>query len=544
MSGLFELLERNELLLFAVVLLLGVLLGRVSFFGVRLGVAGVLFTGLLLSALAAQQTPAAPSLHLAQTLRELGLVLFVYCIGLASGPGFFRAWRERGLKTNISVVAALAVGAAVAAGGGALMGLDRGHVAGVFCGALTNTPALAAAAERLAGTPLADAPAIGYSVAYPFGVLGALLVVRGFARARKKALAAELASAAQAHAELVTGDFRVSNPAIVGKAIGELRVRDTAGVLVSRLRRGDDAIVPTKYTVLQAGDVVVVVGSSQAIAAAAAYFGERSPLHLETERTTIDMRRILVSRRELVGQRIGDLELSTRFGAQVTRLRRADLDILPTPDMRLELGDRIRVVAPPRRMADLSRFFGDSARDLAQLDYVALALGLVMGLLLAQVPIPGPGGTMKLGIAGGPLIIALVLGRLGRTGSLTWSIPFEASTTLRDLGLLLFLAGVGVSAGSALHALPGGEALGMLGLGVATTALASLVALVLLQRLAGLPVVGAMGATTGLQTQPATLAVAYDLSGRSEEVYVTYAIAYPVAMIGKILLAQLLVMLL
>jgi len=442
------------------------------------------------------------------------------------------------------VLGALAAAAAVAVAGGLALGLDRGHLTGVFCGALTNTPALAAAAERLQGTPLSEAPAIGYSVAYPFGVLGAILALRVFARLSRTRLAAERADAERERASLVNGDFRVTRPEIVGRAIGELRVRDVAGVMISRLRRGDDTIVPTKYTVLQAGDVVVVVGPAPAVAAAHAFFGEPSGEHLEAERGRIDMRRILVSRRALVGKRIEELDLA-RLGAQITRLRRADLDILPSPEMRLELGDRIRVVAPPARMAELTRLFGDSERDLAQLDFVALAIGLALGLTLAQLAVPGPGGgVIRLGIAAGPLVVALVLGRLGRTGPLVWSLPYESATTLRDLGLLLFLAGVGVSAGAHIQALPGEDALAMLALGALVTTVASTVMLLVVRRVARLGIVGAMGATTGLQTQPASLAVAYDLSGRAEETYVTYAIAFPIAMIGKIVAAQLLVMLL
>ncbi|MCC6625524.1 MAG: transporter [Deltaproteobacteria bacterium] len=540
MSWLADALSQHELLLLAVVLLVGVPLGRLTVLGVRLGVAGVLFAGLGLAALAANE---GVTLHLAPALRDLGLVLFVYCIGLQSGPGFFRAFRQRGVAINLAVLVALAAAAGVAVLGGLALDLDRGHLTGVFCGALTNTPALAAAAERLQGSPLSEAPAIGYSVAYPFGVLGAILTLRLFARLTRTRLARERAQAESARASLVNADLRVTRPELFGKAIGELRVRDVAGVMISRLRRGDETIVPTKYTALQRGDVVVVVGPAPAVEAAAAWFGERSREHLEAERGQIDMRRILVSRRELVGKRIEELDLA-RLGAQVTRLRRADLDLLPSPEMRLELGDRIRVVAPPSRMAELTRLFGDSERDLAQLDFVALAVGLALGLMLAQLAIPGPGGVVKLGIAGGPLIVALVLGRLGRTGPLVWSLPYESSTTLRDLGLLLFLAGVGVSAGAHIQALPGEDALAMLGLGALVTVVASLVMLLVVHRVARGGVVATMGATTGLQTQPASLAVAYDLSGRVEETYVTYAIAFPVAMIGKILSAQLLVMLL
>lgn len=542
MSALGELLAEHELLLVFVVMVTGVLLGRVSFFGTRLGVAGVLFAGIAVAVIARSPDHA---LAITPILRDFGLVLFVYSVGISSGPGFFRAWREQGVRFNLAVLSALAAAGGLAALAGWLFDLDRGFVTGIFCGALTNTPALGAAAERLAGTELAANPAMGYAVAYPFGVFGALLMLRLFARLRDKRLAAEQTAASPTELRaLVTANFRVTRAELDQKAIGALRVRDAVGVMISRLGRGGDARVPTKYDALALGDIVTVVGSADAIAKAEAYFGERATEHLELERGRIDMRRMLVSRREFVGKRIGDLAIGPRFGAQITRLRRADVDLLPSPDMRLELGDRIRVVAPAERLAEVSRYFGDSERDLAQVDFAALAIGLCLGLLLALVPMPGPGGLMHLGVAGGTLVAALVLGRLGRTGPLVWSIPYEANTMMRDFGLLLFLAGVGVTAGGAFSTLDPGSALTMVAVGGVITVATSAIGLLLLHRWAGASVISSMGATAGLQTQPATLASAYDMSGRSEETYVAYALVFPVAMIGKILLAQLLVMLL
>jgi putative transport protein len=536
-----EFLTHNELFLLFAVVLLGVGLGRLPIFGVRLGAAGVLFAGLALSAVFA---PGGHTLNLTPILRDFGLLLFVYCVGLAGGPGFFRAWRERGVRFNVSVVLAFVLASGVTLLGARLLEIDRAYATGIFCGALTSTPALAAAAERVQGTLLAQAPAIGYSVAYPFGVLGGILMLRLHAAWRRRQLAAERAAApSSATVALVNGDFRVTRPELLDKAIGELRVRETAGVVISRLRRAGAEVIPTKYTVLHRGDTVVAVGAPDAIAQAEAYFGERSDERLEAQRSRIDIRRILVSKKEHAGRRIADLELDRRFGAQVTRLRRADFDMLPSPELRLELGDRIRVVAPVERLGEISTFFGDSERDLAHLDLPALALGLCLGLLLARVPFPGPGGVVTLGVAGGPLIVALILGRLGRTGSFVWQIPYEASSTLREIGLTLFLAGVGVSAGSKLVGVPTDSLFNMLALGATLTVTTSAVALAALHYWAKASAIGALGALSGMQTQSATLAVAHDLSGRSEDTWVAYALVYPVAMIGKIIAAQLLIML-
>ncbi len=541
MTYLIDYLRASELLLLFTVVVTGLALGRISYQGFKLGVAGVLFSGLALGALLS--IPGS-ELRLAPQVRDLGLVLFVYLVGVASGPGFFAAWHRDGKRVNSLVVLALIVGSVTALFGGAWLGLDRGFVAGVFSGALTNTPALAAASERLQGTALAGHPAVGYSITYPFGVLGALALFRILARVRRRALAEERARQDNVvNPPLRSGNFEITNPEVAGKSIGELRVRDEVGVVVSRWNRGGVTHVPTKYTVLAPGDVVTAVGTPDALARAESYFGARSDRQLETYREQVDMRRILVSRRDLVGRTLAELDLQRRFNAQVTRVRRADLDLLPSEGMRLALGDRLRVVAPRSRLPELAAFFGDSEKALAEIDFVALSAGILAGLLLARLPLPAPSGHLQLGIAGGPLIVALVLGRLGRTGPLVWSLPYEGNVALRELGLLLFLSGVGVGAGTALRSLDAPSGMAMLGLGALVTVATSLTVLVLAPTFAASSVVGTMGTTSGMQTQPATLAAAYELSGRSDEVYVSYALVYPVAMIGKILLAQLIVLL-
>ncbi len=534
---MIEYLRGSELFLLFTVIATGLALGKISYRGFKLGVAGVLFTGLGLSwALSTPQS----GLTLAPLVRDLGLVLFVYMVGLQSGPGFFTAWQRDGKRMNALVLTAMVVGSIVALSGGAWLGLDRGFVAGVFCGALTNTPALAAASERLQGTALEGHPAVGYSITYPFGVLGALALFRAFAIARQGVLADDRARhEAVVHPPLLNANFQVTSPEVAGRSISELHVRRRVGVVVSRWSRGDVTTVPDKNTVFALGDVVTAVGTAEALAGAESFFGARSHRQLEVDREEVDMRRILVSRRELVGNTIEELELQHRFNAQVTRLRRADLDILPSADMRLALGDRLRVVAPRRRLPDLAAFFGDSEKALAEIDFVALALGIVAGLLLARVPLPAPSGQLTLGIAGGPLLVALVLGRLGRTGPLVYALPYEVRVAVRELGLLLFLSAVGVGSGAALGGLNGSSGLGMLGLGAIVTVVTSLLTLVLAPRFTGATVVASMGMTSGMQTQPATLAAAHELSGRSDEVYVAYALVYPIAMIGKILLAQL-----
>jgi len=252
------------------------------------------------------------------------------------------------------------------------------------------------------------------------------------------------------------------------------------------------------------------------------------------------MRRILVSDHEVAGRKLVDLDLERRFNAQVTRVRRADLDLVPSPAFRLRLGDRLRVVAPRTRLSEAARFFGDSEKELADIDFLALAFGVTVGLLLGLVPLSLFGTTITLGAAGGPLMVALLCGHVGRLGPFDFLVPYEVNQSLQKLGLLFFLAGVGLSAGGALTQVVGTEALRIVVLGALVTLFASLCALFLSTTWGKAGAITSLGVTSGMQTQPATLAAAYELSEQSEKIYVAYSLVYPVAMIGKIVIAQLL----
>lgn len=538
MSDIATLLSQHEILTLFCVIAVGLGLSRLHFRGVKVGIAGVLFAGLGLAAWAKLE---GSELQLVTDLKEFGLILFVYCVGLSSGAGFFSAFRKRGLKLNLVLLCGLGCGAGVALLGGSFFDLRRGVIAGLFCGALTNTPALGAATDVLrAGGESAD-PVLGYSLTYPFGVIGALVAFRIFVRVRERAFAREKARLLPtSKTQIVSVTCVVQNPMIVGRSIGELGIYSKLKVIVSRMRRDKDIVVPTKYTTLQEGDLVTIVGTEEAIDASIDSFGTRSPIHLQSDREKVDMRRILVSDRHLAGRPLADFDLEKKFNAQVTRVRRADLDLVPSPDFKVLLGDRLRVVAPRDRLVDVARFFGDSARELAEIDFVALTIGISIGLMFGLMPFELFGTEVKLGAAGGPLIVALVVGKIGRLGRLNFLLPFEVNQSLRQLGLLLFLAGVGISSGAALTQVVGSEALVIVGLGALVTLVTSLVTLLLATTWGKAGVVTSMGVTSGMQTQPATLAYAYEQSEQSEKVYVGYALVYPVAMIGKIIIAQLL----
>lgn len=519
-----DFLAENPLLLLFALLALGSAVGALRVRRFSLGPAAVLFAALAASAYDAE-------LALPAVLGQLGLAVFAYTIGVTSGPSFFSALRTGGRAIAV-VTGVLVVAAATAVGLGRVLDLDAPLVAGVFTGALTNTPALAAAVEQLGS----NEPTVGYSVAYLFGVIGMVLAAGLSLRARTPA-AAEVAASDERPPELVHESVRVDADSL--PMLGELIERYDGRIVFSRVMRDDDVSVATDGFLPQAGDVVAVIGSRDAVDELTAELGHRSGVHLALDRRELDFRRIAVSNPAAAGRTVAELKLLRRFGAAATRVRRGDVDLLATDDLVLQLGDRVRVVAPRGRMADVATFLGDSERGASDINPVGLSLGLALGLALGAlvVPVPG-GGTFELGLAAGPLIVGLVLGRIQRTGPVLWSVPYPAAASLGQLGMLLFLAYAGTNAGDDLVlAVQSDEGLRLLLAGAAVTVLAAALLLLLGPLVGGMAGPRLAGAMAGTQTQPAVLAYANERTAGDTRVNLGYALVYPAAMIVKVLLA-------
>jgi putative transport protein len=516
-------LEDNPLLLLFVVSALGVLAARVRVGGFSLGVAAVLFVGIAAGAIDGR-------LAIPDEVWTLGLVLFVYSIGLASGPGFLSALRRRGLAANAVTLAALCGAALLVVAIHACTALAAGRLAGAFTGAETSTPALAGVLERVRGRPDELGPVIGYSLSYPLGVLVPMLAVWLLLRRHRR----------RARPAIVTRTIAVEHDAL---PLGQLRRELGAEVSFGRLRHEGELVAATDRRVPHRGDLLSVVGRPDAVRQVAVALGREADERIETDRAELDFRRIVVSSRRIAGLSLAELELDRRFGATVTRVRRGDVDVVAGPEMTLELGDAVRVVAPTSRLGEISRFFGDSFRALGEVDLVSLSLGIAAGLALGLVPFPLPGGgTFELGVAGGPLLVALVLGSLGRTGPLVWQLPYTASLTLRQLGLVLFFAGIGVKAGGSFGpAVSDPSSVAVAAVGVLVTTAVVAVVLSVGVRVLRLAPETLAGVIAGTQTQPAVLAFAAERLPDDRELNLGYASVYPLAIIAKIVIAQLLV---
>lgn len=540
-SWLTGVLSESPILTVFVVIGLGFLLGEVSFFGLRLGVAGVLFAGLAVGSLS-------PLVTVPEAVSTLGLVLFVYAMGVSSGRAFFDAFR-RGHRENALAAGVLILGGLLTFALARMLGLSAPVASGLYCGALTNTPALAAVQERIreraaeSGLPpqdvkaLSDLPVLAYSVAYPVGVVGALICFHLVRRAWRVTL-----DPPPEAPELSVSDFVVRNPAVIGRTISEVMDRQgDSAFVISRIRTGGTVDIPRSDTRLAEGDVVAVVGDERALRHAADMFGNPSPTQIARGRSELDYRRMFVSRREVVGKRIRELDLPDRLSAVITRLRRGDVDVVPDHETRLEYGDRVRVLTRRANFPAVAAYFGDSVRGEAEMHIGSLAIGIVLGVIVGMMPIPlGAGRTVRFGLAGGSLLVALVLGRLERSGGISWVMPLPANLTIRQIGLLLFLAGVGTRAGYAFLDTVRHEGPQLLLTAAVVTFAVTLATLVAGRQFLGVRFDALLGLASGVQTQPACLAYADGLT-RSDVPSAAYAAVYPTAMIVKILVAQLLV---
>ncbi|MBO0900656.1 transporter [Cellulomonas sp. zg-ZUI222] len=526
MSEVFLFLAQQPVLLLFVVIGVGSAVGHIRVRGVGLGAAAVLFLAIGLSAWAASY---GVDLEITEALGTLGLCLFTFCVGLVSGATFFSSLR-RSLAPILAVAGVLVASAAVATGVGSVLGLDRAVVAGAWAGAVTNTPALAAARDA-AGD--ATGPTIGYAVTYLFGVVGMLVAVSLALRHR------DLDT--DAPPTLVTRTVRVE--ATGRPRIEDLEDRHGDRIKFSRVRRGEEAPIRTADggDLLLLDDLVTVVGPAEDVDAVTRELGHASSHRLEADRLYLDMRRMTVSAERAAGRTIGELDLLHRFGATISRVRRGDVDVVATDDFQLQLGDRVRVIAPRERMAEVSAWFGDSARGLSDIVPVVLGVGMTLGILLGAVAFPVPGGHFAVGSAAGTLLVGLVLGRLGRVGPVVTAMPYTAAQAIAELGLLIFLAQAGTRAGAQIGAaFTSGDWLRILLLGAVVTTFVATGLYLVMRRVFRVGGTRLSGIVAGTQTQPAVLAFANGRTGYDARVALGYALVYPAAMVTKIVLGQLL----
>ena len=430
MQGIGAFLEGQPFIALFLVVGLGYALGRVQVAGFSLGIGAVLFVGLAIGAIAPKATP--PGL-----LGSIGLILFLYCTGIQYGRTFFKGLVSSfGLRANLLAAVAVVAGSAAALLCAKWFGFSVASASGMFAGSLTSTASLQTAIS-VSGS---DLPAVAYAIAYPFGVFGPILLFF----LTNKLLRPKVEAVGNRHMQ--AAEFSVDEAGLVGSTIGEVRQKLPAGTEIVVLRRGGNNRFVDRTTVLQAGDLLLLSGEPAAMGnlKLSADRGD-----IRSDRHDLDLVLVHVSREALIGQRLDQLPLPKEFDCRILQVRRGDVDLVPTADLELEYGDQVGVLAPPEHLGKFSKLFGDSINAEAQFSFMSFGLGLAAGGLLGLVPIPIPGiGTVSLGAAGGVIVMALVFGYLRRLGPFNWSLPQAANGVLRNFGLTLFLAGVGMSSGA------------------------------------------------------------------------------------------------
>ncbi|HBR3145903.1 TPA: putative transporter [Klebsiella pneumoniae] len=537
----------------ALVAVVGLWIGNVKIRGVGFGIGGVLFGGIIVGHFVDQAgvTLSSPMLHFIQ---EFGLILFVYTIGIQVGPGFFASLRVSGLRLNLFAILIVILGGLVTAVLHKLFNIPLPVVLGIFSGAVTNTPALGAGQQILRdlGVPfeVVDQMGMSYAMAYPFGICGILLtmwLVRLFFRINIEKEAQRFEeSSGNGHAHLHTINVRVENPNLNQKAIQDVPMLNSDNIVCSRLKRGELLMVPAPGTLIQAGDLLHLVGRPEDLHNAQLVIGQEVATSLSTRGTDLKVERVVVTNEKVLGKKIRDLHVKQRYDVVISRLNRAGVELVASSSASLQFGDILNLVGRPEAIDAVAAELGNAQQKLQQVQMLPVFIGIELGVLLGSIPlfIPGFPAALKLGLAGGPLIMALILGRIGSIGKLYWFMPPSANLALRELGIVLFLAVVGLkSGGDFVATLTQGDGLSWIAYGIFITAIPLLTVGILARMLAKMNYLTLCGMLAGSMTDPPALAFANNLHATSGAAALSYATVYPLVMFLRIITPQLLAVL-
>jgi len=520
----------------------GLALGNIKFLGINLGIAGVMFSGIASSYFGVAMNPVMLGL-----LRDFGLILFVYSIGTQVGPGFFSSFRKDGIRLNLMAVAVMLSGVGLTLLISRLAGIEMPLAVGMYAGASTNTPALAAAQQTLAADPAAaSSAAVGCALGYPGGILGIILVLVLLKYVFRRELRDELAPGhdAKPGSAIVNLSVKVENRTIEGLCIKDIPALRGVAVVVSRIYRDGALTVAHSDTKVRLGDILLAVGRQADVDGFAAAAGSKSEIDLRKLPSRIIQSRVVVTHRAVLGRRLEDLDLEKRYNVTATRVSRADVEFLVPEDYVPQFADNLVLVGDETSLAEVSALFGNSPKDLNHPRLIPVFIGIGLGVLLGCLPIrlPGLSAPIKLGLAGGPLIMAILLSYVQTIGSLNWYMPPASNLMLRELGIVMFLACVGLeSGGKFVETIMHGNGLQIIMFSAVITVLPALVMGFIAKRRYKTHFMSLCGAIAGSTTNPPALAFSDSISPSSMQT-MAYATVYPLAMIMRIISAQLLVL--
>lgn len=539
----------QTVIVLSLVISLGILLSRIKIKGVSLGITWIIFSGILLSNFGLK--PSGETLHF---VKEFGLILFVYSIGLQVGPGFFSSFRKGGVRLNLLAATIVIFGVITTIVIHFISGIPMQTMAGIMSGAITNTPGLGAAQQTYLDLyGVSDSSiATGYAVAYPAGVMGIIFSIILLKFLFKVDNITEYQNFKKNEGdnpeETIKRSFKILNPAIIGKSIKELKKYSDYPYVISRYRDNNGKIsIASADTLLESdGDVLVILRKSDK-QRVEAIFGGESGLAEDQWQTfdfNVSPRRILVTKEEINGRSLASLKLGKAFGIIVTRINRAGVDLVPRADLKIQIGDRLTVVGAADAVDASADVLGNSIRRLNEPNLIAIFLGIAIGILIGSIPITMPGipQPVKLGLAGGPLIVAILLSRFGHKFKLVTYTTMSANLMLREVGISLFLACVGLEAGEGfVKTILNGDGLVWMGYALLITVIPLMITGIASRRFFNLNFFSMMGLIAGSTTDPPALAFSGKTAGNDIPA-IAYATVYPLTMFLRVLFAQLIIM--
>ena len=531
--------------LYAFVIAVGVLLGKIKIFGVSLGVTFVLFAGIFMG-----HFGFTADAHVLHFIREFGLILFVFCIGLQVGPSFFSSFKKGGMTLNMLAVAIVLLNIVVAL---SIYFIADGQVElpmmiGILYGAVTNTPGLGAANEALnqlhyTGDPIA----LGYACAYPLGVVGiiaSIIAVRYICRINLKKEEETLQNREDAKHQPHMLHLEVRNESIAGKTL--IQVKEFLGrpFVCSRIRHEGHVNIPNHETIFNMGDQLFIVCSEEDAAAVTAFIGREIEVDWEKQDMPMVSRRILVTKSDINGRKLGDMHFRSMYGVNVTRINRSGMDLFADPHLVLQVGDRVMVVGQQDAVERVARVLGNELKRLDTPNIVTIFVGIFLGILLGSLPIAFPGmpTPVKLGLAGGPLVVAILIGRFGHKMHLVTYTTMSANLMLREIGIVLFLASVGIDAGkNFVQTVVDGDGLYYVGYGFLITVIPLLIVGTVARLYFKINYFTLMGLIAGSNTDPPALAYSNQTAGNDAPA-VGYSTVYPLTMFLRILAGQMILL--
>ena len=540
----------QAILIISLICAAGLGLGNIKICGVSLGVTFVFFAGIIAGHFGLAINP-----DMLMTIQNFGLILFIYALGVQVGPGFFSSFKQGGIKMNLLALILLLAGSLLAMIIHWTTGISAGDIMGLLSGAVTNTPMLGAAQQALLQVNPDDLEgannmAMACAVAYPFGLIGMILcvILLRASLGRKKGKLQDTSSD-----NTFVAEYQVSNPAIFGKTIREIRQNADCHFVISRIWKNEKVIIPTSETIIEEDEHMLVVSSKNDVERVKTLFGHKE--NIDWNKKDIDWnsidsqlvsQKILVTKPELNGVKLGSLKLRNSYGINITRVNRAGIDLFPSRSLRLQLGDNLTIVGESRAIENVSSILGNQAKELSNPNLFAIFIGIVLGLVLGCVPFAFPGMSMpvKLGIAGGPIIVGLLMGAFGPRMHLSIYMSRSANLMLRQLGLTIYLAGLGLSAGAGFfETVFSAEGFKWVGISILLAVVPVLLTAFIAAKLFKTSYADNVGMLCGGMANPFALDFA-NPDGEGEDPAVAYATVYPASIFLRVISAQILILIL